>query len=144
MSAEAPAFLDTNVLVYSVDPFDEDKRATATDLIAALGSSGRLRSSTQVLQEFFAVTTRKLEPPLTVQDALSTIDVLTRWPIHRVDPDTIRRAGLLTEEAQISFWDALIVVGAAPRRGAETLYTEDLNHGQTIHGVKIVNPFAAA
>jgi len=143
MSAEAPAFLDTNVLVYSVDPFDEDKRATATDLIAALGSSGRLRSSTQVLQEFFAVTTRKLEPPLTVQDALSTIDVLTRWPIHRVDPDTIRRAGLLTEEAQISFWDALIV-GAAARSGAETLYTEDLNHGQTIHGVKIVNPFAAA
>ena len=128
MSAEAPAFLDTNVLVYSVDPFDEDKRATATDLIAALGSSGRLRSSTQVLQEFFAVTTRKLEPPLTVQDALSTIDVLTRWPIHRVDPDTIRRAGLLTEEAQISFWDALIVVAAA-RSGAETLYTEDLNHG---------------
>jgi predicted nucleic acid-binding protein len=42
----------------------------------------------------------------------------------------------------LSFWDALIVVTAA-KCGATVLYTEDLNHGQEILGVRIVNPFAA-
>jgi predicted nucleic acid-binding protein len=41
---------------------------------------------------------------------------------------------------QFSFWDALILVCAA-RSGATRLYTEDLNHGQTVLGVQIVNPF---
>lgn len=141
MSADSPAFLDTNVLVYSVDPFEDTKRRIAINLIDRLGSSNHISTSTQVLQEFFAVTTRKREPPFSAREALANIDDLTRWPIHQVDPDTIRRAGLLSEEAQLSFWDALIVVSAS-LCGAETLYTEDLNHGQTILGVKVVNPFA--
>jgi len=143
MSAESPAFLDTNILVYTVDPTEEAKRRIAIDLIEELGSSGRLRASTQVLQEFFVVTTRKLEPSLSVRDALDHIEDLTRWPIHVVNPADIRRAGLLSQEARLSFWDALIVVAAA-RSGAETLYTEDLNHGQTIEGVRVVNPFVGA
>jgi predicted nucleic acid-binding protein len=140
MTAELPAFLDTNVLVYSVDPKEDAKRPVASALIEKLASTRRLSTSTQVLQEFFSVTTRKREPPLTAREALKVLDYLTCWPIHQVDPDTIRRAGLLSEEAQLSFWDALIVVSAS-LSGAETLYTEDLNHGQTILGVKVVNPF---
>ncbi len=143
MSAEAPVFLDTNVLVYSVDPTEEPRRRIAIDLVEELGSSDRMRTSTQVLQEFFVVTTRKLDPGFTTIEALDYIDDLSQWPVHQVDLETIRRSALLAEDAQISFWDALIVV-AASLSGAETLYTEDLNHGQTIHGVKIVNPFAAS
>jgi hypothetical protein len=40
----------------------------------------------------------------------------------------------------ISFWDALILAAAAEEAGAYQLYSEDLNTGQTIAGVKIVNP----
>jgi predicted nucleic acid-binding protein len=42
-----------------------------------------------------------------------------------------------------SFWDALILV-AAVRSGATRLYTEDLQHGRTVLGVQIVNPFRRA
>jgi len=41
----------------------------------------------------------------------------------------------------ISFWDALILAAAASA-GSSTLYTEDLNHGQVIMGVKVQNPLA--
>ena len=44
--------------------------------------------------------------------------------------------------AQIQFWDALIVA-AAEQADASRLYSEDLNPGQTIAGVKIVNPLSA-
>jgi predicted nucleic acid-binding protein len=49
------------------------------------------------------------------------------------------RAVELSEASQIDFWDALIVA-AAEQSGAETLYSEDLNDGQVIAGVRIVNP----
>ncbi|MGA3202122.1 MAG: hypothetical protein ABSF12_06470 [Bryobacteraceae bacterium] len=45
-----------------------------------------------------------------------------------------------TDQAKLSFWDALVVVAAA-RAGTGVLYTEDLNDGQEILGVRVVNPF---
>jgi predicted nucleic acid-binding protein len=59
-----------------------------------------------------------------------------------IDYPSIRAAVGLAAQARISFWDALVVVAAA-RAGAAILYTEDLNHGQEILGVRIVNPFLA-
>jgi predicted nucleic acid-binding protein len=58
-----------------------------------------------------------------------------------VDYAAIRAAGGLAHQAKLSFWDALVVVAAA-RTGAAVLYTEDLNDGQEILGVRISNPFA--
>jgi predicted nucleic acid-binding protein len=58
-----------------------------------------------------------------------------------VDYAAIRAAVELSDQAQLSFWDALVVVAAA-RTGAAVLYTEDLNDGQEILGVRISNPFA--
>ena len=43
-------------------------------------------------------------------------------------------------EASLSYWDAALLSAAVKGR-CEILLTEDLNHGQTIAGVKIVNPF---
>lgn len=59
-----------------------------------------------------------------------------------IDYAAIRAAVGLADQAKISFRDALIVVAAA-RAGAAVLYTEDLNDGQEILGVRISNPFAA-
>jgi predicted nucleic acid-binding protein len=42
-----------------------------------------------------------------------------------------------------TFWDALILVAAAPS-GATRLYSEDLQHGRTVLGVEIANPFRRA
>ena len=45
-------FLDTNVLIYSVDKDSPDKRADALTLLKQIGHSGSTVLSTQVLQEF--------------------------------------------------------------------------------------------
>ena len=78
----------------------------------------------------------------TNQEPLAVLEDLTAWPLIVVDYAAIRAAAGLADQARISFWDALIVVAAA-RAGAAVLYTEDLNDGQEILGVRISNPFAA-
>lgn len=140
MSADAPAFVDSNVLLYAFDRGDARRRKEAGRLIGRLASSGRLRLSTQVLQEFFVNVTRKISRPIGVEDAIRVIDDLAVWNPVLVDVDDIRRAARLSDEARLSFRDALIVVAAA-HAGAATLYTEDLSHGQEILGVRVVNPF---
>ena len=45
-------FLDTNVLIYSVDKDSPDKRDDALTLLKRIGHSGSTVLSTQVLQEF--------------------------------------------------------------------------------------------
>jgi predicted nucleic acid-binding protein len=56
---------------------------------------------------------------------------------------TVIRASELAELAQLSFWDGLIIA-SAEQAGATRLYSEDLNEGQTIAGVTIINPLAAS
>ena len=50
------------------------------------------------------------------------------------------RFEITLEDDQVSFWDGLII-DAAYSSGAEILYTEDLNQGQILGGVRVVNPF---
>jgi predicted nucleic acid-binding protein len=134
------AFVDTNVLVYSLVRDHPAKHAAARQLLSTLIDEDRLRVSTQVLQELFVTLTRKTRQRCSAEEALQYLDDLTAWPLVIVDYPAIREAAQLSRDAVLSFWDALIVV-AARRSGASTLYSEDLNTGQQILGVEIVNPF---
>lgn len=78
--------------------------------------------------------------PGDVEKLLKGLDDFSLVP---TSPATVRRALELMAIASLSFWDAAIVA-AAEAGGCDTLYTEDLNPGQTIAGVKIVNPFQAS
>lgn len=133
------AFVDTNILIYVVSPSDP-RSASANRLVDELLSSERFRTSTQVLQEFIAVSTRKIESKLSMRSALEYLEVWTSCQVVLIDYPAIRDAAHLSADRQLSFWDALIIV-AAKRCGATHLYTEYLNHGQIIDGVQIVNPF---
>jgi predicted nucleic acid-binding protein len=138
----ALSFVDTNVLVYSFDKSDSQKKRVAQRLMNELMDEDRLRLSTQVLQELFVTLTRKATQRCSNEEALAVLEDLSAWPLMVVDYAAIRAAVGLAGQARISFWDALIVVAAA-RAGATVLYTEDLNDGQEILGVQISNPFAA-
>ena len=143
MSGErALSFVDTNVLVYAFDKSGSAKKQVAQRLLNELMDEDRLRVSTQVLQELFVTLTRKAMERSSSEEALAVMEDLTAWPLMVVDYAAIRAAVGLADQAKISFWDALIVVAAA-RVGAAVLYTEDLNDGQEILGVRISNPFAA-
>jgi predicted nucleic acid-binding protein len=132
-------FVDTNILIYVVSPSDR-RFGVANRLVDELLASERFRTSTQVLQEFIAVATRKIESKLSMRSALEFLEVWTSCQVVLIDYPAIREAAHLSADHRLSFWDSLIVV-AAKRCGAKRLYTEDLNHGQIIEGVEVVNPF---
>ncbi len=133
-------FFDTNVLVYLFDRAAPEKRARAQRLLAEHSSDGSLTLSTQVLQEFFVSTTRKLSAPLSVPEALGVLRQLVVFPLVQVDAGLILRAGERTAREMASFWDALIVE-AALTAGATRLLSEDLQHGQKISSLTVENPF---
>ncbi len=135
----ARAFLDTSVLVYADDVDAGSKRAKAQALVVAALANGDAVISTQVLQEYFAVATRKLAVPAEV--AQKKVEVLSALVAVTIDADHIVESIKLHRLYNLSFWDALIV-HAARRAGCDRLMTEDLQAGQRIEGVEIVDPFA--
>ena len=132
------AFLDTNVAVYVHDHGEPEKRRRAIEVFEA--PPDRLVVSTQVLTELYWTVTRKLDPPLAPETALEATEELGALSVVTVDREMVVSAIRTAHRHQLALWDALIVEAAA-RGGCERLLTEDLNHGQVIHGVRIENPF---
>lgn len=130
------AFVDTNVLVYLFDKRDAAKTAAAHSLVGR--DDLTFCTSAQVLSEFYVTVTRKVGVPPEV--AAATVQLYRRLEVVPVDADLVAEAIGLSGKSQISLWDAQIVC-AAVRADCTTLNTEDLNDGQVIAGVTVVNPF---
>ena len=135
------AFFDTNVFLYADDASAPAKQARAIQLITDYQRSGLMVVSIQVLQEYFAAATRKLG--VDPETAQQKVQLLTRARVVRFVEDDVIAAIELHRLNRISFWDAMIV-HAARLAGADYLYSEDLQHGATLGGVRINNPFLAA
>ncbi|MDQ3262277.1 MAG: PIN domain-containing protein [Myxococcota bacterium] len=133
-------FIDTNVLVYADDAGHEEKQAQARAQLYEVISRGEAVLSTQVLQEFFSIATRKLG--MTAQAARARVETLARLDLVRIEAETILAAIDLHRLRQLSFWDAL-VIRAAVAGGCERVLTEDLSHGERYDGVLAENPFRA-
>ena len=71
--------------------------------------------------------------------AKSVLQTLKMFDIVQTPPDLIDSAIDGSVLTRLSFWDALIVAASASS-GCSTIYSEDLNPGQTIQGVRIENP----
>lgn len=133
------SFVDTNIFVYAADvgATDKAKRDVASGLLTA--PSG-LVVSTQVLQEFYVVVTRKLKPSMTTEEAGDSVQRMTRLEVVLLDVRLVLTAIDTSRSAMISLWDALVVEAARHAR-CDRVLTEDLSHGQTIRGVTVHNPF---
>jgi predicted nucleic acid-binding protein len=135
-------FVDSNILIYAHDADAGEKRAKAVETLSRLWESGLGRMSVQVLQEFYVSVTRKLTTPIAISTAREVVNTYGAW-IHRATTaTTVTRAIDVAALAQIQFWDALIVA-SAEEADATWVYSEDLNDGQTIAGVKIMNPLVS-
>ena len=133
------AFFDTNVLVYADDRSSAEKQKRAITLFAEHLRRGTAAVSLQVLQEYFAAATRKLG--LKPEMAQRKVEILSRGRVVRFEASDVIAAIELHRLTRISFWDALIV-HAARSAGAAVLYSEDLQAGSVLGGVRVVNPFA--
>jgi predicted nucleic acid-binding protein len=130
-------FIDTNLLVYSIDKHDPDKRQKCRNLLLSLTGDKKGVISTQVMQEFYVAATKKMgADALIVKDILHAFE---RFEIVMITPDMIKNAIDCSIINRISFWDSLIVV-AAEAANCEILWTEDLNDGQVIRGVRVQHP----
>jgi predicted nucleic acid-binding protein len=127
------AFFDTNILVYAQQTGGKADRARAL-----FAGGGKL--SVQVLNEFTAVSRRKQgkewrEIGEAISDVLALVDppLALTLALHAA-------ARTLAEDHRLSFYDALIVASAI-EADCNVLYSEDMQHGRTIDGLAIANPF---
>jgi predicted nucleic acid-binding protein len=114
----------------------KNKYAIATGLIG----EEPFAVSTQVLAEFYTNVTRKGLLPMSRLEALDWVERFAEQICVPVDITLVRNGIRLSERYRISYWDGAIVA-AAEAAGADTLYTEDLNHGQLYGSVRALNPF---
>jgi len=139
----ATVFVDTSVLVYVRDATEEDKQRRAVAWMAALWEGRRGRLSYQVLQEYYVTATLKLDPPRDPDDVREDVILLRSWKPQPVDFVTMETAWTVQDRLGLSWWDAL-VVAAALQAGSRWLLTEDLQDGQDLLGVTVVDPFRHA
>jgi predicted nucleic acid-binding protein len=133
-------FVDTNILVYAFDLSAGDKHSLAVKLVEQWWENGNGCLSIRVLQEFFVTVTRKIALPLEHHTARQLVSDLSHWRLQLPDAEDLLHAIDLQQMARLSFWDAMIVQSAA-RLGCRWLFSEDLNHGQKVGEVQIINPF---
>ena len=132
------AFFDTNVLVYADDASAGAKAERARELLMAALRDRSGVVSTQVLIEYYAVARRKLG--LDATTAMQRARDYALLDVVPTDKELVLRALELHQRARIAHWDALIVQ-AALAAGCRTLYTEDMQDGRVIDGLRLVDPF---
>ncbi len=132
-------FFDTNVLVYAFARRTQIPPDTRSEMAEELLSLGGI-VSVQVLNEFADVARRKLRLSWdSVEKGLNAIMLLCGHALP-LEVETHSLALALSKRHGFSIYDSLILA-AAEQAGCDTVYTEDLQHGQMIGKVKIVNPF---
>jgi predicted nucleic acid-binding protein len=138
----AAVFVDTNILLYSIDedPASATKRARAEQLLLAENWSWSL----QVAAEFYVNATSAKRPfKLDTTAAAALVEAWLEFPVADITPALFRAALDIQQRFKLSYWDAAIIA-AAKQMGCDTVYSEDLNAGQNYDGVTVVNPFAVS
>jgi predicted nucleic acid-binding protein len=136
----ATVFVDTNVLLYTIDddPAAASKRARARELLLTESWGW----SVQVASEFFVNATSPKRPfRLSASDTAALLEAWLAFPTQPLTPEVVRSAISIHQRFQLSYWDAAILA-AAGHLGCTNVFSEDMNAGQTYDGVTVINPFA--
>jgi predicted nucleic acid-binding protein len=134
-------FLDSNIILYSIDSASIAKQKTAKSLVVDALKNNASLISFQVVQETLNIAQRKFDFPITEQDAQKLLQTVL-MPLMKVLPSESLYLEALRIQGRykFSFYDSLIV-SAALSQQCKQLFTEGMQNGQIIEGLKIVNPF---
>jgi predicted nucleic acid-binding protein len=138
MTAVNTFFVDSNLLLYYVDPIDIFKQERAAEWLNHLWMTGSGRLSWQVLHEFYQNSVKKMR--LEPVKARQIVEDLVHWQPVDTSLGLVQRAWHWADEAQVSYWDALIIA-AAERSGAQYLLSEDFQTKRRYADVQVINPF---
>ena len=131
-------FLDTNILVYSVDGKDPVKQGIARKILIEALVRREYLISAQVLNEFSNIALLKLK--MSIQEVRRFIEIFGQINVVSIDRSWTDKALSLKEKFGTQFFDSLLLV-AAEENGCDTILTEDLNDGQMYGSVMAVDPF---
>ena len=138
----ADAFIDTNILLYSID--EDPANATKRQLSQQILLSERWGWSVQVAAEFYVNATSAKRPfKLAAPTAAALVETWLAYPTADITPELFRAAISIHQRHRLSYWDAAILA-AARQMGCRSVYSEDLNANQNYEGVTVINPFAAS
>ena len=131
-------FIDSNIFLYTLDRHDQSKQRRAKELLLLAGKRQRVFISTQVLNEVYSVAVKKLE--IDPVSAKEFVRGLYDFEIVLLTPPIIESAIDCSILHRVNYWDALMIAAAEAGR-CTVLWTEDMQSGQSIRGVRIVTPF---
>lgn len=134
------SFIDTNVLIYAEANDAPVKQRAALDLLKRLYEEATGVLSTQVLQEYCNVALKKLRLP--ARHVRAQLDLYEQYEVILVTPAIIHAGLDLHQTRSVGFFDA-IILASANTAGCSVLYSEDMNAGEVMGAVRIVNPFVA-
>jgi len=139
----ASCFVDSNVVVYARDLSEPLKQERASLWIETLGAAGAGRLSYQVMIEAYTALTRDCRKRMDRAAARKYIANFRYWYPLAMDLTVIETAWRLRDRFQFNWWDCLIIA-AAQIAECGYLLTEDLQHGQDLDGILVLNPFEVA
>lgn len=137
----AAVFVDTNVFVYERQTDDSRKQALAAQWLEQLWRERSGRTSVQVLCEYYATLTRKVNPSFGHDEAWHHVRSLLAWNPPPVDADVLARAFEIEQRYRLNWWDCLIVASAQVQ-GCGVLLTEDLQDQAVFGSVTVRSPFS--
>jgi predicted nucleic acid-binding protein len=132
-----PVFFDSNVLIYAFT--QAGNKTNTAQRILSLGGAVNV----QALNETANTLRRKFNVGWPrIGQIIDAILRISPNPLP-VALETHRAALRICERYGYSIYDGLIIA-AAKEAGCTTLYSEDLQHGQMVEGLRIENPFVGS
>ena len=133
-------FVDTNVLLYARDDRYPDKQKAAAHWLATLARRDALIVSPQILGELHnAILRGKVVVGEGEMQRMTA--ALQPFSHGATDLELIGQAWKIRNETTFQWWDC-VILAAAIRAGCRYLLSEDYQHGRTVRGTTILNPFA--
>lgn len=133
--------IDTNVLVYAHDLAEEKKRTQAIRVIDNLQKARLGCLSIQCVSEFFNTVTRIQRQILALEEAIEQAQVLINsFPVFPLTSMVVLDAISGSKKYKIPYYDAQIWA-CAHLNQIPLIFSEDFLNGQTLEGVRFVNPF---
>jgi predicted nucleic acid-binding protein len=132
-------FADTNLIVYTVDPDEPEKRRHSKDLLNQIINRHSLVLSPQSLNECYRVVTEKrgLMPR---NEAQLFVYALSEFCLAPYDFDVTQKAWQIQDRNGFGWWDCTLLASALFAR-CDIFLSEDMQHERTVDGLTILNPF---
>ncbi len=130
-------FLDTNVVIYGLDPRDPERQARCAAWLSQAAQTNSLTICPQVCNETRSVAVRKLK--ISPREAHRAVLGLLPWCTAPYGAEEIREAVRLVERWRLSWWDGLLIASALAA-GCDYFITADAQSAPVIEGLRIVDP----